>query len=112
MLTKKEQLEILQTVMERYETEMYSGCHYGLCYYIIAEIENKHGINLMLKDITNYIPLFTAKNASHFQSRNSELHNYWWKLGDVNRIMFLQWMINELSGKNNNFLKWVKNILS
>jgi len=108
-MNKKKQIQILQTVFDKYCKDMETPIHEGLCYYITSELRRQYNINISALHIKEYIPLFSLENAQHFGSVETIETEYWWARGNPNRIFFLVSIINELS-RGNWFIKILRQL--
>lgn len=101
MSINKEQIEALKQIrahlLKDYNDP--SLCLAGLCWYVHYD------------SITIDLPLFTVQNAIKYANADpsAEQGTYWWECNGIynretfdltNRLLFIDWMINELKGKS------------
>ena len=96
----KDQLKILEWAKDNYSYFMQFGVDSGLCWHIRTAIVQFFYIkSLSYNRLRFCIPLFTKKNAQKFGGKTKT--GYWWGMKDLNRGLFLDWMIDELKRKEN-----------
>ena len=94
-LTTRHRIEILEDVLKKLENFDING---GLC----LKIENSaFELFRILDKAKNIIPIFTFENAGKVTELEERAHKefYWWAYVNhydlLNRIKFVNWMINE-----------------
>ena len=96
-LTIKEQIQVLENI-DWHHIEV---GHCGLCNAISYSIEDLCGDIVSYNAITDYMPLFTLKNAEKFGANDGM---FWWLLGEdglVQRRRFVKWMTLKLKTQLN-----------
>ena len=103
-LTNSEQIKVLRECIELLSDNKYNCL--GLCSLIAFTLNGMCGLSIGWKDVKKYIPLFTFENAVICCKLNDvklperiNNNSHWWSFSNKDveiRIMFLQWLINEL----------------
>ena len=99
----EEQIEILRTVRRDVLDDIYFEC---LCFKIQYFLRKVYKVDTFTINIKNYIPLFTEDNAIKKAKAGENRHSangYWWDRYNIkDRLVFLDWMIQELEKQLNN----------
>ena len=94
----EEQIQVLRAVKEEV---LYDIDFEGLCFKIQYRLKRVCSIDSPVIRIKEYIPLFRRKFA--IQYANAKNGSYWWpRENDKDRLLFLDWMIQELEKQLNN----------
>ena len=80
----------------------YRFCRRGLCNHIQLAFKYYAMVIPFFTKIKEYIPIFTYENACKY-SENTITGEYWWEQNNyIDRLLFLDWMIQELEKQLNN----------